>query len=321
MISTTAGELGRAVSVPLHRTKIEEVYHVTPTNFSNNQRVYDPLIIGDKLPLSCALCSKGKLGRLGHIIPKFVMRWLKFSSKLNSFYFNNKQVKVSDTVSVRILCDKCEDAFSIHERNFTEKYFKKQYRGDDYKINDDVYYFAISVAWRILLFSSFMRGEDGKDVYFNNLQNVMKTYLLKPDLNAEIDVHIFIADEISSNLSEGHYNAEVLKYSINQGAHAQILYGEEGFIATWTKVPLVYFKLGEFYFFVSTKNYIKCLAFDKKFEVADGGRVFVMKYTDEWMGFLHHVSREGFLEIYDSAIPSDIEYNRISRKCAYGISN
>ena len=78
---------------------------MTTTNFSNNQRVYDPMINGDKLPSSCLLCSKGELNKLGHIIPRFVMKFLKEASKEDKFYFYNMKKSVFDTIAMRMLCD------------------------------------------------------------------------------------------------------------------------------------------------------------------------------------------------------------------------
>lgn len=255
---------------------------MTSTNFSNNQRIYDPLINGDKLPSSCLLCSEGELDKLGHIIPKFVMRWLKRVSKKKEFYLNNKPVKIADTIAIKILCNECEKEFSSHERNFTEKYFKTYYRKKfPIEFSHDIYFFALSIAWRILVSTPMMHGEENSEKHFNAISKTIKTYLLQPDKNVEIDVYVFHADEIAENLPEQHYNRNILQFSISQGIFSQQLKYNDNFIATPGRIPLIYFKLGVYYFIVADQNHLQMLTFPKKIETLGKSKVHVLKYSSE----------------------------------------
>src|SRR4051794_25484436 len=110
-----------------------------------NNKIYDELFSSTAMPKKCALCEVGELRELGHIIPKFVMRWLKQASKKNEFYLNNlASQKVRDTIALRILCEDCEDKFSASEKLFTDNYFKRYYRNQvPLEIDDGLYAFAL----------------------------------------------------------------------------------------------------------------------------------------------------------------------------------
>lgn len=288
---------------------------MTTTNFSNNQRVYDPMINGDKLPSSCLLCSKGELNKLGHIIPRFVMKFLKEASKEDKFYFYNMKKSVFDTIAMRMLCDECEEAFSVHEKLFVDEYFKTYYREKLYAVIDDkIYFFALSVAWRILVSTPIMKGHEDSANYCRDLIKDIGSYLLQPNKAAEIDVYIFHAKDIMEKLPKESYNANLLKFSIRQGIFLQnpnYTIGDSVFRATLAPIPLVYFKLGVYYFIVTYQNHLQSLSFIGEIEKADMGRVHTLGYSIELIGFLHHISNDDFLEVEEKDIPRGIEYNSI----------
>jgi hypothetical protein len=281
-------------------------------NFSTNQRVYDGMIDCNKLPSSCLLCSEGKLEEFGHILPKFVMRWLKRASKKNEFYLNNTKQKVPDTLALKILCKNCEDLFSKYEKSFTDQHFKKHYRKElPAAINDDIYFFALSIAWRIMASTPIMRGQEDGEKYYREFRDVVKSYLLKPDESAEIDVYTFRANEIVINLPEQHYKPNILNFSVVQNIFVRnLIYDKINCRATLFPIPLVYFKLGVYYFIVGYRNYLQNLTFPKKMEATEGGRVYILKYTYELMGFLNCISNWDFYEVDKSIIPLNIEYNK-----------
>ncbi|WP_458761939.1 hypothetical protein [Cupriavidus basilensis] len=285
------------------------------TDWSNNQRVYDPLINGEKLPSSCMLCPDGKLNKRGHIIPKLVMRWLKKASKKEKFYLNNTEMTAPDTMALRILCDACEEELSRNEKIFTDMYFNKYYRGQpEIEVNDSIYYFSLSVAWRILITTPMMRSHKGGDKYFSLLRDKIKSYLLKPNNEAALDVYVFHGNEIAANLPERDYNINLLRHSIRQGIFCQPLFYDNGFCATLSPFPLVHFKLGIYYFIVSEKNYLQSLKFDKILKSRKQSRVHSLKYSTELIGFLSHISNGDFHDVVESAIPNNISYDVISSK-------
>ncbi|MBH2018421.1 MAG: hypothetical protein I8H91_02410 [Burkholderiales bacterium] len=286
------------------------------TNLSNNKHIYDNQINYNKLPSSCLLCSEGALGELGHIIPKFVMRWLKRASKKEEFYLNNTAVKVADTLALKMLCNKCEDIFSEHEKFFTDQYFKRHYRKTPpAEISGDIYFFALSIAWRIMISTPMMQGEENSEKYFRELRDIVKAYLLQPNERAKIDVYVFYANEISANLAAQYYKANLLNFSVRQGIFAHyLIYDDINCCATLSPIPLVYFKLGAYYFIVADQNHLQLLTFPKKIEATEGGKVHILRYSEGLIGFLNHISNGDFDEVDKSIIPLNIKYDRISLK-------
>lgn len=287
-----------------------------PANLSNNQRVYDALVNSEKLPSTCLLCLDGELCELGHIIPKFVMRWLKLASKKSKFYFNNTETEVSDTLALRILCKNCEDNFARREKNFVDGFFKKYYRKQEQSgFGEGVYYFALSVAWRIMVSTPMMRDEDDGDKYYRALKDAISPHLLKPGTNVEVDVYIFLADDLVANLPAKDLREKLLRFSVQQGIFVHTLeYDKTPFVATPKPVPLVHFKLGVYYFIVAFQNHLHLLAFDKRIEQSEHEKIHLLRYSNELVGFLHHISNGDFLEVVESAIPKNVEYNKIYLK-------
>ena len=284
-----------------------------PANLSNNQRVYDVLVNSGKLPSTCLLCLDGELCELGHIIPKFVMRWLKLASKKSRFYLNNTKTDVSDTLALRILCKDCEDCFSHYEKIFVDKFFKKYHRKEKQnEFGEDVYYFALSVAWRIMASTPMMQGEDSGDQYYRALRDAIRPHLIDPNTSIEVDVYVFLADDIAASLPAKDLRENLLHFSVRQGIFAQTLeYDETHLIATVAPVPLVHFKLGAYYFIVSFQDYLHRLTFHKKIEPLEHGKIHLLRYSEELVGFLHHISNGDFLEVVESAIPTNGKYNRV----------
>lgn len=284
-----------------------------PANFSNNQRVYDALVNGGKLPSSCLLCLDGELCELGHIIPKFVMRWLKLASKKSKFYLNNTKTEVSDTLALRILCKDCEDCFARYEKIFVDKFFKRYYRKQEQNgLDEDVYYFALSVAWRIMASTPMMRGEDSGDRYYRGLRDAIRPHLIDPKTSVEVDVYVFIADDVAASLPAKDLRENLLHFSVRQGIFAQTLeYDGTPFIATVAPVPLVHFKLGAYYFIVASQGHLHGLTFHKEIEPSEHGKIHLLRYSEELVGFLHHISNGDFLEVVESAIPTNGKYNKV----------
>ena len=284
-----------------------------PANLSNIQHVYDAMVNSDKLPSTCLLCIDGELCELGHIIPKFVMRWLKLASKKSKFYLNNTITEVPDTLALRILCKSCEDRFSHYEKFFVDKFFKKYYRKQEHnEFCEEVYYFALSIAWRIMASAPIMQGEKSGDKYYRALRDAIRPHLLDPNISVEADVYIFLANEVAANLPEKDLRENLLNFSIRQGISAQnLVYDGTCFLATLAPIPLVHFKLGAYYFIVAYQGYLQDLTFDKKIEPSEHGKIHLLRYSKELVGFLHYISNGDFLEVVESAIPTDGKYNRV----------
>lgn len=156
---------------------------------------------------NCALCHEFKELELSHIVPKFVIRYLKKTSFGAIRNMDNPNRIVQDGEKHYMLCGACEDLFSAYETKFANKFFypymidsKKEFNYDQ-----ETYYFITSVSWRSLYLDilDFVKNHDAYGVDMNTLDNLikkekcMREYLLKK--NSEIDGvenHIFFFDDL-----------------------------------------------------------------------------------------------------------------------------
>ena len=103
----------------------------------------------------CALCGRNGDLQASHIIPKFVVKWLKDTSATRALArINGNNVEhAQDIPTYRMLCSSCEQRFSSLEKQFAEKIFYPFHKNDD---NRRLEYgswlerFAISLGWRVL---------------------------------------------------------------------------------------------------------------------------------------------------------------------------
>lgn len=155
----------------------------------------------------CALCHETKELELSHIVPKFVIRHLKKTSFGAIRSMANPDKVIQDGEKYYLLCEACEDLFSIYETKFANKFFYP-YMKDNVKKFDydkDTYYFLSSVSWRSLYLDilDFVENYDTYGVNLTTLDNLiqnertMREYLL--DINTGIngiEHHIFFFDDL-----------------------------------------------------------------------------------------------------------------------------
>ena len=96
-----------------------------------------------KLLEPCALCGANRKLERSHIIPQFVYRWAQEKAGKN---------EVPDGPTRRMLCGRCEDAFSFYESEFARHVFYPLAGGAilSAKYGAWLRKFATSVCWRIL---------------------------------------------------------------------------------------------------------------------------------------------------------------------------
>lgn len=154
----------------------------------------------------CALCRKNSELELSHIIPKFVIRYLKESSIGQLRSSENPNSTVQDGEKYYMLCGECEDRFSECEKKFADtifhSYFKQHQRSFEY--DKWLYYFITSVSWRHLYLDliDFVQhhtvGLDALECLIESEQ-LMREYLLgEREEIGNIEHHIFFFEDISS---------------------------------------------------------------------------------------------------------------------------
>ena len=105
-------------------------------------------------PSPCALCGENKPLCVSHIIPAFVIRWLKDTSATGHIRRGDApNVRTQDGLKRHLLCEDCEQLLGRDERTFTNELFTP-FNNDDavsYPYSDWLLRFCTSVSWRILL--------------------------------------------------------------------------------------------------------------------------------------------------------------------------
>lgn len=103
----------------------------------------------------CRLCYRTAELQLSHVVPAFVIRWLKRTSMSPLRSGAEPNVRKQDGPKAHLLCRECEQIFQKWETPFAEQIFAALHRPDD-QLPDKLPYqdwalrFAVSVSWRAL---------------------------------------------------------------------------------------------------------------------------------------------------------------------------
>jgi hypothetical protein len=100
----------------------------------------------------CALCGKPRELRNSHLIPDFVIRWLRDTSASGRFLGGPRpQAPIQALPTMKLLCGECEDRFSQGERLFAPRLFYPFQEGRRrFRYGEWLLQFAVSLAWRCL---------------------------------------------------------------------------------------------------------------------------------------------------------------------------
>lgn len=161
----------------------------------------------------CALCYEDKKLELSHIVPKFVMRYLKKTSVGAIRNMDNPNVVVQDSEKHYLLCSDCEDLFSTYETKFANNFFHPYLSGNKkiFEYDKDTFYFLTSVSWRSLYLDilDFVEHSDkigiGKETLdcLIEREREMRNYLLKKQTTVPgVEHHIFFFEDIKDISNE-----------------------------------------------------------------------------------------------------------------------
>lgn len=100
----------------------------------------------------CRLCLQQRELQNSHVIPSFVLRWMK---KTGPTPFLRKAVEPDTRIQdyhEKLLCDDCEQIFSEYEGKFASYVFYPHVRGEKetFDHSEWLYRFVLSVSWRLM---------------------------------------------------------------------------------------------------------------------------------------------------------------------------
>ncbi|WP_291094107.1 YecA family protein [Empedobacter sp. UBA6745] len=180
--------------------------------------------------------TEGEL-RSSHIIPKFVIDYLKRTGSKYIRNFGNPNQRLQDGLKRNYLSHEAEQVFSIKEKWFAENFFKPFMENGkhNFQYDENLYYFLISVLWRGLL-HQMENSTISKDTTLNILKDVeldWKNYLAGETIAPQFsNVNLFLTDNIKSNTTEiiglDYYFTRIIDFTIisdDKGDHIYV-YGK-----------------------------------------------------------------------------------------------
>jgi len=198
----------------------------------------------------CALHQVEEELKESHIYPKFVINHTK---NTGSKYFRriaDPNKRQQDGIKLYLLCNDAEQAFSKKEKWFAENIFVP-YLGGKYELpyNDNLYYFAISFLWRILVLNFKTDNSLSKKWYYDVIVDAEKqwrNYLTTGTLPSnEFKTCILFMDTVSKNNS----GLKGVDFYLTRALDATIVDNEP------QTCLLIYGKFNRFIFWSVLKNY------------------------------------------------------------------
>jgi len=189
---------------------------------------------------TCALCLDHRPLRDSHIVPKFIFEHLKRTSATGFLRAGTEpNLRAQDGVKVPLLCEQCEQRFSVFERSFAQGLFRP-YSADRSRIisyGPWLAKFAASLTWRILQYYK-------REGHLNELQpqhlpavevalRVWREYLLglrpHPD---RFEQHMLPIDVLQSASIPGlppnfnRYSVRAVDMDVASGKHFAFVYAK-----------------------------------------------------------------------------------------------
>lgn len=196
----------------------------------------------------CRLCRKSKKLAGSHIIPRMFFNEIKKASKTKGIReVSNPNKRLQDGLKVPFLCHECEELFSKYEKYFSDKYFQKTLKSCDdlvYDSNhDELRYFILSVAWRVLklqceedkkMIESFTNEEKER---LDNVLDEWRNILLNEDFLKMKNIQMHLIPTKNLEVFNNYPNM----ISNNTGMDFRVLGSENSFEYAYVYVKVPYF--------------------------------------------------------------------------------
>lgn len=191
---------------------------------------------------NCRLCgNEGNLEE-SHFIPKFIGKWLKKTSITGFLRAHNEPHKrAQDTAKAYLLCEECEDKFSVWETLFSQKIFHPFVSGNKSEATYESWMskFCASLSWRTLIYICSKNPiMDKPQSYYDSLDEAgshLSNYLLgRIDNLNQFEQHLFPLDAIESTSSQ-QLPPNINRYFLR--TIAMDIIGNESNLFIYTKLP------------------------------------------------------------------------------------
>jgi len=179
---------------------LKHATHITQTVGNYKKTEY-------KLKGLCELYKTKSELKESHIYPKFVVNHTK---KTGSKFFRrivNPNKREQDTIKLYLLSEKAEQEFSIREKWFAENIFVPYIGGQkELPYNENLYYFAISFLWRILVLNLKRDNNLKNQWYYDKIietEKEWRNFLITKEIPENYkNINLYLTDRIKENNTE-----------------------------------------------------------------------------------------------------------------------
>ena len=191
-----------------------------------------------RVSMVCELCRKEKDVKDSHVIPKFVVKWLKDTSATGYVRQAEKpNIRKQDIDTRRLLCDSCEGMLSRFETLFANRIFLPfQNEGlKEFEYEEWLQTFAVSVFWRLGVsdLDDFRSFKPHLTCHLEKALEIWRRALLSGDYSTDVyDHHILFLDYVKST-----------GVDLPDGFHKYMLRSVDATVMANAKEVFIYIKL------------------------------------------------------------------------------
>lgn len=183
----------------------------------------------------CRLCQKQAELQLGHIFPRFAVKWLKQTSATgflrNTGSFERKQ----DSERQYLMCADCEQILSKDEKSFCERIFipYQQRKETAFEYGPWLGRFLAGLHWKVILSRSSDSGPRNATEVFKVAENEMRSYLLgQSKTSGRAEFHLFFGDEVQG----ANYNVPPkINWYMSRSLDADLVSNHSGTVGVYAK--------------------------------------------------------------------------------------
>jgi len=202
-------------------------------------------------PKACLLCQSNDDLVQGHVMPSFVVDYIKETSVTGVFRFGgNPNLTRQDYFKAYMFCKRCENIMSIEENYFKKNIYYPAAKNNrrEFHYNHQLSRFCMIQSFRVLVFFDLAYNELAKlkpshhKTALKAIEEFRELIFKGYKNKSEYSNHIFffdLADPYRSDIQElpkrvNHYFLRALDMGIVRGTNQMYVYSKMGFIALFT---------------------------------------------------------------------------------------
>lgn len=198
----------------------------------------------------CALYDNETELLESHIFPKFVVNYTKKTGSKYLRKFTEPNLRRQDALKLHLLSERAEQEFSLREKWFAENIFT-QYLNEKLELdyNENLYYFAVSFLWRILILELKRDEKINEQWYFDIIIEAEKEWkkYLKEGIRPEVHKQFCLV--FTDRVKENNTDLKSVDFYLTRIFDATIADNEP------KTCLLIYGKFNKFIFWAVLKNY------------------------------------------------------------------